>query len=221
MNSLLCIIILIITLISIFIAIKAPNKQGLIPLLIGSNIVSIITSFKHITIYNIQLNASAITYVTMLTSIYLLLESFSKKEVKKIVNLNIIITFFSGLMLWIMTRYEVSLTDSIGINMKNVFDTNYRVLIAYSITTTISYYIMIYMHEKIKALYDNTFITLVTSYLLVGIIQEIAFNLISYYHIFNIKIIIKIILSTYMISLITSVIFSIYLTILSKKKVIK
>ena len=118
-------------------------------------------------------------------------------------------------------KYEISLIDSIGINIKNIFGDNYRMLIAYPITTTISNYLLIFMHQKIKPLYDNTFITLVTSFLLIGIIEGISFNIISYYSLLTNKNIIKIILSSYMIRLIISVIYSIYLTLLAKKKVIK
>ena len=221
MNSIIYIVILLLLMLIIYITKKYIPPQGLETLYIIMSLTSFILAFKYISIFTININSNSITYVTMLTALYLLLETNKKKDVKRIINLNIIVTVFSSLILWIMTHYEVSLLDSIGINMKNVFGNNYRVLIAYPYSVILSSYIMIYMHEKIKPLYDNTFITLVTSYLLIGIIEGIMFYTIGFYKILNNKDIIELVLSTYMIRLIITVIYSIYLTVLSKKKVIK
>ena len=76
------------------------------------------------------------------------------------------------------------------------------------------------MYKKIKSLYDNLFITTVTTFLLIGIIEGVLYTLISYYNILTLKIIIELILSTYMIKLILTVIYSIILMKITKKKVI-
>ena len=104
----------------------------------------------------INVNANAITYVTMFTSLYLLLESTNKEEVKKIVNMNFLVTAFTSLMLYMMSYHVQSLTDTISINMKNVFINNYRILIVFPITTLISNYLLIWMYKTIRKLYALT-----------------------------------------------------------------
>jgi len=123
-------------------------------------------------------------------------------------------------MLYIMINYTQILIDTISINMKNVFDSNSRILLVYPLTTLLSNYLSIWTYNKIKKLYDNHFISIVTIYLLVGIVEGIIYTFLCYRNILNIKTIILILLSSYMIRLIITVIYSLFLILTSKKKVI-
>ncbi|MBQ8682081.1 MAG: VUT family protein [Bacilli bacterium] len=219
MNIIIYLGILIISIFSIQLAKKYLGKLGLTITFIVMSTVSFLLAFKYITLSTININSNSITYVTMFTTLYMLLESTNKKEVKEIINLNFIINIFTAMMLYIMTYYTQSLTDTISINMKNVFSSNYQILIVYPLTTLLSNYLLIRVHEKIKKLYDNHFITTVTTYLLIGIIEGIIYTLLVYNQILNTKTIILVILSTYMVRLILTVIYSLFLTLLSKKKV--
>lgn len=219
MNVLIYLCILIISISSIYFAKKLLGNLGLIITFIGMSTISFLLIFKYVTLSTINLNSNCISYVTMFTSLYLLLESAEKKEVKEATNLNFIINLFTAMMLYIMTYYTQSLTDTISINMKNVFISNSQILMIYPFTTLLSNYLLIWMYQKIKRLYDNPFITTVTTYLLIGIIEGILYTLLAYQNILSYKRMILILLSTYMIRLITTVIYSIFLTISSKKKV--
>ena len=221
MNYIIYIFILLILVSSIYLAKKLIGKLGLTIVFVTTSILSLILSFKYIMLSTINVNANAITYVTMFTSLYLLLESTNKEEVKKIVNMNFLVTAFTSLMLYMMSYHVQSLTDTISINMKNVFINNYRILIVFPITTLISNYLLIWMYKTIRKLYDIPFITTVTTYLLIGLIEGILFFSLSYYNIFNNKIIIKLLLSSYMIRLIITIIYSIFLSLLTSKKVKK
>lgn len=220
MNIGIYLFILIISMLFLFLSNKFLGKQGLALTVITMSITSLILNFKYVTLSTVNLNANCITYVTMLISLYLLLETTSKKETKEIINLNFIVNIFISAMLYIMTYYTQSITDTISINMTNVFANNYRILVFSPLTILLSSYLLIWTYNKIKALYDNHFITTVTIYLLIGIIEGIIYTLLVYGTIVPSKTIILIILSTYMVRLITTVIYSIILTILSKKKVI-
>ena len=159
----------------------------------------------------------------MLTMLYLLLERKETSEAKKIINFTFFINIFSSIMLYITSSYTQSLTDTIGINMTNVFINNYRMLLAYPISQFVSQKILIYVYDRIKKIYDNLFISTVTTYLLIGLIEILLFSIVAYYNILRNKVIIEIILSTYMIRLIITVIYSLLLPIFLKKakKVIK
>jgi len=221
MNVIIYAIILIVSMFSLYIFRNLLNDLGLKIVFILMSITSFILTFKYITISNLSLNANCVTYITMFSCLYLLLENNDKKEIRKLSNINFILNIFGAIMLYIMTYHTQSLTDTISVNMKNVFLGNTRILFAFPIITLLSNYLLIMMYEKMKTLYDNMFITTVTTFLLVGIIEGILYTIISYYNILTVKVIIELILSTYMIKLILTVIYSILLMILTKKKVAK
>ncbi len=221
MNFIIYLCILIISIFSIYLSKKILGKTGLSIVFVTSNILSLILSFKYITLSTINVNANSITYVTMFTSLYLLLESVSKEEVKKITRISLFLTIFTSIMIYMMSYHVQSLTDSISINMKNVFIDNKRILMIYPITTLISNYLLIWAYKKIRKLYDVPFITTVTTYLLIGLIEGILYFFLTYYNILDTKIIIKLLLSTYMVRLIITIIYSIFLTLLTSKKVKK
>ena len=220
MNILIYLGIAIICMASIYYANKLLGKLGLTITFIAMSTVSFILTFKYVTLSTINLNSNCFPYVTMLTSLYLLLETTSKKETKEIVNLNFIVNIFTAVMLYIMINYTQILTDTISINMINEFDINSRILLVYPLTTLLSNYLSIWTYDKIKKLYDNHFISIVTIYLLVGIVEGIIYTFLCYKNILNTKTIILILLSSYMIRLIITVIYSLFLIIISKKKVI-
>lgn len=219
MNVLIYMGLLLISMLSLYFFRKLLGNLGLKIVFVLMSITSFILSFKYISLTTINLNSNCITYVTMYSSLYLLLDNTSKEDVKKITNQNFIINIFFSIILYLMTNHTSSITDTIGINIKNVFEVNSIILLTYPIVTLISNYLLIVMYEKIKKLYDNMFITTVTTFMLIGIIEGIIYTTISYYNILNFKTIIELILSTYMIKLILTVIYSIYLMFITKKKV--
>ena len=221
MNLIFYFCILITSILSIYFSKKIWGKLGLTIVFITSNVLSLILTFKYIMISTINVNANSILYVTMFTSLYLLLETTNKEEVKKITNLNFLLTVYSAILLYIMSYYVQSLTDTVSINMKNIFINNSRILLVYPLTNIISNYLLIWMYKKIRKLYDVPFITTVTTYLLIGLIEGILFYFFVFYKVLDTKIIIKLLLSNYMIKLIITIIYSIFLTILTHKKVKK
>lgn len=223
MNLILLIVAVIISLFITFITNKYMGKLGIIALYTISNLVAFILSFKLINISNLNFISNTLVYVMMLTMLYLLLERKETSEAKKIINFTFFINIFSSIMLYITSSYTQSLTDTIGINMTNVFINNYRILLTYPISQFVSQKILIYVYDRIKKIYDNLFISTVTTYLLIGLIEILLFSIVAYYNILRNKVIIEIILSTYMIRLIITVIYSLLLPIFLKKakKVIK
>lgn len=221
MNILIYLLILLISLTTIYIYNRKQDKLGLAITFILMNIISFILSFKYITISTLNINSSSITYIAMISVLYLYLEKTNIKETKKIINLNTIINIVTVSLILLMSLYTQSLDDTIGINMKNVFIDNFRILIAYPISTCISMYLIIPMYNKIKTIYDNMFITTTTTFLLIGLIDNIIFTLISYLLVFDIKTTITMILSTYMLKIILTVIYSIFLILIQKKKKVR
>ena len=221
MNILIYFCILVLSIGTIYIFNKTMDKLGLIISFILMNFLSFMLSFKYITISTLSINANAITYISMFSILYLYLEKTNEKETKKIININTILNLIIVSLVVLMSLYVQTLNDTVGINMKNVFIDNYRILIAYPITLTLSLQGIIKMYNKVKNIYDNMFITTTVTFLLVGLIDLILFILISYLFVMDIKTMIKLILSTYMLKIILTVIYSLFLMMLQTKKKVK
>lgn len=221
MNVIMYTCLLLILMVALYYSKKILGDLGLKIMFILMNITSFILTFKYITLSTINFNANSISCITMFSSLYLLLDRTTKEEGRKITNLNFIISIFTAILLYLMTTYTQTITDTVGINMKNVFEANSRILIIYPITILLANHVLIIMYEKIKSLYDNMFISTVTTFLLVGLIQGILYTVLSYYNILTIKTIIELILATYMVKLIITVIYSILLMFINKERVVK
>ena len=152
MNILIYLSILIILTIFLFLITKLLGNLGLIITVVMTGILSLITSFKYVTLTTININASVVLSITMYTSLYLLLENTTEKETKKIVILTFLINIFTAFFLFLMSYHTQALTDSISINMKNVFIENYRILITYPIANFFSSILLILLYQKIKKL---------------------------------------------------------------------
>ena len=220
MNVIICLLMLLICIITLSLFKKILGELGIKIVFILMSITSFLLTFKYINIWEFNINANCVTYITMFSALYLLLENKDKKETKKIINLNFLLNILCSVIIYISTYHTQSLTDTVGINMKNVFRGIPIILISFPIITLLANYSLTIMYKKIKSLYDNLFITTVTTFLLIGIIEGVLYTLISYYNILTLKIIIELILSTYMIKLILTVIYSIILMKITKKKVI-
>ena len=220
MNVIICLLMLLICIITLSLFKKILGELGIKIVFILMSITSFLLTFKYINIWEFNINANCVTYITMFSALYLLLENKDKKETKKIINLNFLLNILCSVIIYTSTYHTQSLTDTVGINMKNVFRGNPIILISFPIITLLANYSLTIMYKKIKSLYDNLFITTVTTFLLIGIIEGVLYTLISYYNILTLKIIIELILSTYMIKLILTVIYSIILMKITKKKVI-
>ena len=81
---------------------KLLGNLGLKILFILMAITSFILTFKYITLGNLNVNANCITYITMFSAIYLLLENDEEKETKKLININFISCVFCLILLYIM-----------------------------------------------------------------------------------------------------------------------
>ena len=71
MNILIYFCILLLSLLTIYIANKNKDKIGLIVSFVIMNLLSFILAFKYITISNLTINANSITYITLLSILYL------------------------------------------------------------------------------------------------------------------------------------------------------
>ena len=222
MNILILFCILIFLTLAIYLLQKTLDKLGLFIGITLTDILAFILSFKYTSLSNMTISINSIAFIAMLTILYIYYEKTNEKETRRVINKIFVINIIAATLLYIMSLYPQEVINTVGINIKNVFIDNYRMLIAYPITTLLSSYGMIFLYKKVKNLYDNMFISTTVSFLAIGLLELLIFNVITYLFRFNFKTIIELTLGTYMVRIILTVLYSFYLTlILNKKKVRK
>ena len=221
MNMLIGFCILSISLLLIYIFTR--NKDSLETSILFTilNTITFILSFKYTTISTFPVNTNSITFVSMLSVLYIYYERNNIKETRKLINQTFVINIGACLLLLLSSFYTQTIDDTIGINMKNLFIDNYRILITYPIVFLLSNYGIIYIYKKIKDIYDNMFISTSVSFLLIGLIELIVFTLCSYLMKFDMRTIVRLILSTYMLRILLTILYSFFLTFIIKKKKVK
>ncbi len=220
MNALLFILIIIISFSSLYLFNKFLNKEGLYLWIIIASIISYISSFKIINIFNYPMIASIPIYITIFISVFLLIENYSIKDAKKGCVISLISSIMTTIFLFISISYSPSMNDNISINLYNVFIKNYILYLSYPIILYLSLYFSIKSYELLKKEYKSLIISNMMTLILLGLIDTIliSFSLINN---IDIKTIIIIIFTNYFLKLIISMIGTLFMSYLTVKKKVK
>lgn len=220
MNEIIFVVILIISLLSIYCLYKIFDKPGLYYSLIIFIETAIITSFKIMKIFNFNLNINIILLVSIMTIVYILLTKYNVKETKNIIRISSITIIFSTLILLILSYYIPSINDTIAINIKSTFIHNYKVLISLPLTLLGGIISTIKLYQFINKLQDNIYINIILTYIITGLIYTVIFQIFGYLNIIDIYNSIFIGLTSYLFGLIITITqLSIINLILNQKKV--
>lgn len=220
MNEIIFVVILIISLLSIYCLYKIFDKPGLYYSLIIFIETAIISSFKIMKIFNFNLNINIILLVSIMTIVYILLTKYNVKETKNIIRISSITIIFSTLILLILSYYIPSINDTIAINIKSTFIHNYKVLISLPLTLLGGIISTIKLYQFINKLQDNIYINIILTYIITGLIYTVIFQIFGYLNIIDIYNSIFIGLTSYLFGLIITITqLSIINLILNQKKV--
>lgn len=220
MNEIIFVVILIISLLSIYCLYKIFDKPGLYYNLIIFIETAIISSFKIMKIFNFNLNINIILLVSIMTIVYILLTKYNVKETKNIIRISSITIIFSTLILLILSYYIPSINDTIAINIKSTFIHNYKVLISLPLTLLGGIISTIKLYQFINKLQDNIYINIILTYIITGLIYTVIFQIFGYLNIIDIYNSIFIGLTSYLFGLIITITqLSIINLILNQKKV--
>ena len=220
MNEIIFVVILIISLLSIYCLYKIFDKPGLYYNLIIFIETAIISSFKIMKIFNFNLNINIILLVSIMTIVYILLTKYNVKETKNIIRISSITIIFSTLILLILSYYIPSINDTIAINIKSTFIHNYKVLISLPLTLLGGIISTIKLYQFINKLQDNIYINIILTYIITGLIYTVIFQIFGYLNIIDIYNSIFIGLTSYLFGLIITITqLSVINLILNQKKV--
>ncbi len=212
MDLIMFVILLLFSMITLLLAYKIFNKEGLYYLLIIMIIISFFLSFKIVSIWGFDFNANVLTNTLIFSIIYLLMEKNKKKENKKILQLSILtigLTIFSVI---IMNFYIPSVNDTLAINMRDMIFNNYKIMIVYPVVLIGSEITIMQMYNNLKReTYESIFIISSIFCLSLGLILNILFNVIGYLFILDTGQIIRLILMNYLVAIFITVIHSLLL----------
>ena len=221
MSEIITLIIIILSLLTIFCLYKLLDKRGLYFSLIILNIISFILSFKISVILKMNVNTGIITLIEMFTILYLFIINYGEKDLKEIIKITFISNIMVAITITIMTCFIPTITETISINMQGTFEYNYKILIIYPLIILISELIITKLYKIITHIQNNIPICIILTYIMTSLLYTIVFSILSYLGILEIKNSLFVGISTYIIGIFITVINIVYIKILTSKKVKK
>jgi len=222
MNEIIFLILIIITQLTIFILFKLYEKRGLYFSLVILNIITFVLSFKITTFLKLNINLGIVPYVGTLSIIYLFMIKYGNKELKELAKISLFTNILTAIFLISINYFIPAITETISINIKDTFIYNYKILIAYPIIMLLSQYLIVKLYTFVSSIQSNKSICILLAYIITALLYTVIFYMISYINVLAIKHSIYIGISTYIVGLLITIIYIVFIYYLSKsKKVVK
>ena len=222
MNSIIIVLLLIlVSLLLIYSMYKIYDKRGLYFSLVIMNIMSFILSFKIIKIFSLNINLGLIPMISIFTIIYIIITKYSIKDKKTILSLSLYTNIITSILILITNYFIPTVSETISISIKGTFEYNYKILILYPITILLSQYIIIKLFNYLKELQSNIIINITLPYITTGLVYTLVFYLIAYINLIDIKNTIFMGVSSFLIGIIITLLNTLIIDLIFKKKVKK
>lgn len=221
MEEVITIILILLTLLTIFCLYKMLDKRGLYFCLVILDLISFVLTFKISYIFKMNVNVGIIPLIASFSVIYIFLNKYSNKETKNLLSITLYSNITAALLLTIMNFFIPAITETISINMKGTFEHNYKILIVFPIIVLISQLATTKLYDLLKQIQDNDSVSIALTYIITGLLYTVIFSLISYINIMEIKYNLFLGISTYILGLAITIIHIKFINFLNKKKVIK
>lgn len=222
-NEIIWLVYVIVNYILIIITYKFWGKKGLMMLVPISIIIANVQVNKLVTLFGTQVALGNIAYSSIYVISDILTENYGANESKKLVGFGFFTMIFTSIVMQFALIIKPSESDINHVHLQAIFTMFLRFTIASIIAFVLSSYtdILIYQNiKKIKPGYENIWIRNNASTLLSQIVDNLVFSFIAFLGVYPIGIIISIILSTYFLKIITSIIDTpfVYLATYLKRK---
>ena len=222
MNSIIIVLLLIlVSLLLIYSMYKIYDKRGLYFSLVIMNIMSFILSFKIIKIFSLNINLGLIPMISIFTIIYIIITKYGIKDKKTILSLSLYTNIITSILILITNYFIPTVSETISISIKGTFEYNYKILILYPITILLSQYIIIKLFNYLKELQSNIIINITLTYITTGLVYTLVFYLIAYINLIDIKNTIFMGVSSFLIGIIITLLNTLIIDLIFKKKVKK
>lgn len=220
MEEVIILVLIFLSLLTIFCLYKMLDKRGLYFAIVILNIIGFVLSFKISYTFKMNINMSIIPIISTMTVIYLFIIKYGSKEIKNLLKITLYSNIAVALLLVVMNFFVPAITETISINMQGTFEYNYKILITYPIITFVSILVISKLYQLIYSIQNNIPLCISLTHIITSLIYTVIFCILSYINIIEIKYSIFLGISTYIIGLpilIINIIFINYLT--SDKKV--
>ncbi len=208
MDLLLFLIFMIISMFSIFFVHKLFDKEGLLFLMILMVGINIVSSFKIISLGIFNLNLNIISYISIISIYYIILEKYGKKDKYNFIKALIFSSLFISIMLILGSIYESSVDDVIGINIRMLFLGNYRILIATVVTVILDIVVTESVYNFIKPIGSTDRIDRCLTSALIMVIDSVIFSVVSYMGVLQINAISELLFINYLARVLVMIIYS-------------
>ena len=221
MDIIFLILMLILGLFFVVISYYIFEKNNIKNIYIIYNTISFILSFKITEVFKININANIIisTLVTSIT--YLMIEKITIKEYKNLIKQIFFINIFISIIILISSLYIGSVNDLNSVNMQNIFLNNYKILISYPLVTIINQIIILLIYNSIKDITKNISLRIILTSFTTLMIETILFCVFSYIFDIEIKYILLLIISNYLLKILITLIYTPITTYIIKQKKVK
>lgn len=219
MEEIIVIILILLTMLTIFCLYKMLDKRGLYFSLIITNLIAFVLSFKITTVFKMNINIGIVPLIASLSIIYIFITKYGYKETKNLIKITLYSNVTTSLLITTMNYFIPAITETISINMEGTFAYNYKILIVYPIIITISQIIVINLYKIIKQIIDNISICIILTYIITGLFYTVIFCIFAYLKTIDIKYSIYIGISSFIIGLAITIINTSLVSYLTNKKV--
>lgn len=208
MNEILFIVSILINFIGIIIAYKVFGKTGLFVWVAISTIIANIEATKCIDMFGVSLTLGNVIYSTVFLATDILSEMYGGRESRKAVKIG----FFSMLIFTFLTQIDLLFIpneqDIVNDSMHTIFSFMPRFCFASVVTYVVSNTLDTYLYDIIKnKLPEDKFLWVRNngSTMISQLIDSILFTLIAFVGIYSWKVVINLIIVTYIVKLIVAI----------------
>ena len=221
MSEIITIILVLLTLLIIYCLYKMLDKRGLYFGLVMLNLISFVLSFKISDPFKMNINVGIIPLIATFTIIYIFLIKYTAKETKNLLIITLCSNIVTALLIAVMNSFIPAVEETISINIKGTFSSNYKILIFYPIIILLSQFVTIKLFELLRTIQDNIPVCIILTYIITGLIYTLLSYVISYIEVLTIRESLFLGVSTYIIGIAITIINIVFIHTINKKKVIK
>ena len=218
MEEIIILILIFLSLLTIFCLYKMLDKRGLYFSLVILNVIGLVLCFKITTIFKMNINISIVPIIATLSIIYIFIIKYGYKEISNLIKITLYSNVITALLLIIMNYFVPAITETISINMQGTFEYNYKILISYPIVMLISEILISKLYKLIYSLQNNNLICISLTHIITSLIYTVILCVTSYINIIEIKYSLFVGISTYIIGLPILIINMMFINYLVKNK---
>ena len=221
MEEMIFLVLIILSLFSIYCFYKIFDKKGLIYSMILLDILAFILTFKITIVFKTTLNLGIIPLIASFTAIYIIIYIQGNKEINKCIKLTLCSNITFAILLILINYLIPAITETVSINIEGTFGYNYKLLILYPFIIAASQYLIGKIYTLVTQIQNNLFLSISVTYIIVAVVSILLYYVLGYINIMSFRDSIFVGISSYIMGLIITLINIIFAYINIKKKVIK